>query len=341
MTGSHQPLLRWLAIIVVALLLIGCRKAPALSGGMFSPSGKYFAYTYMVVTINNYQRTGGRTVSTGWATNYLQVIDTDSGQKLLDKPLKSPCGYPRIGDVSETAVLVMCMASGGDTKRPPSPFVFDLATRRIGVDSKTVAARNPAGLLAGKSEVSANAGSRGQFIVNGSDGRRYRLDPQTGKSERVEGEFSPLVVGVFGFYQGCDLPDGLSERGDTRRYIQRGSDEGSPRSQEDFLKPEFVCADAWELHPLDTASDVDGGILVLSRTSTEEDQHMLLTLVDRATLRTRWSTPLPQTRGNWANQYGQEKFWRRNGRLLVANASQLLAIDPKTGRILRTTNLVE
>lgn len=332
---------RALALIACLFLLAGCRQAPALSGGMFSPSGKYFAYTYMVVTLYSHQRTGGRSVSTGSFKAYLQVIDTDTGQKLLDQPLKSPCGHPRIGDVSDTSVLVMCMAAGGDTKNPPSPFVFDLAARRIGVDSETVAARNPAGLLAGKTEVYANAASRGQFIVEGSDGRRYRLDPKTGKAERVGGAFSPLIVGVFGFYQGCGLPDGLSERGDARRYIQRGSDNDSPRSQDDFLKPEIVCADAWEMSPSAEASDVDGGILVLSRTSTEEDQHMLLTLVDRDTLKTRWSTPLPQTRGDWAGQFGQEKFWRRNGKLLVANASQLIVIDPKDGRILRATNLVE
>ena len=332
---------RMLALLACALLLASCKQAPAINGGMFSPSGKYFAYTTMVTTIYSYQRTGGRSVSTGTFKTYLQVIDTDTGQKLLDKPLKSPCSYPRIGDVSETAVLVMCMAAGEETKHPPSPFVFDIATRAIGVDSKTVAAGNPEGLLAGKTEVYANAGSRGQFIVEGSDGRKYRLGPQTGKAERVEGTFSPLVVGVFGFYQGCGLPDGLSEQGDSRRYIQRGFDAGSQRSQDDFLKPEFVCVDAWEISPSADASDVDGSILVLSRTNTEDAQRMLLTLVDRRTLKTRWSTPLPQTRGNWANQYEQEKFWQRNGQLLVANASQLMAINPKDGAILHTTQLLE
>lgn len=334
---------RWLMASLTAcvLLLAGCTQTPGLGGGMFSPSGKYFAYIYQVTTINSYQRTGARTVSSGWFTTYLQVIDTDSGQKLLDKPLKRPCGYARIGDVSETSVLVTCMAAGSDTKNPPSPLIFDIGTRAIAVGSKTVAANNPPGLLAGLYSTYRNAQTAGIFIVEGADGRKYRLDPQTGKAFRVSGEFEPLPAGISGFYQGCSLPQGLQEDGDTRRYIQRGWKQGSLRSQDDFLDPEFLCIDAWTFSPSEEASDIDGGFLVLSCSRTDNQQHKLLTLVDRATLKTRWSTSLPQPRGDWAGNFRAEKFARRNGQLLVANASLLLRIDPKNGRIVQTTHLVD
>ncbi len=330
-----------LALIACALLLAGCKQAPALSGGMFSPDGKYFAYIYEVTWITSYQRTGGRTVSSGSFQPYLQVIDTDTGQKLLAQPLKPDCSYPRIGDVNASFVLVTCSAAGSDTKDKPAPFVFDLATRKVDVDSKTVAARNPGGLLGGADSTFRNPAAPATFVLEGNDGRKYQLDPQTGAATPVRGEVDRLESGISGFYQGCDLPEGLSESGDTRRYIQRGSKEDGLRSQDDFLDPEFLCVGSEQRDILATATDIDGGFLVLSHTSTRDAQNKLLSLLDRTTLKTRWRAPLPQPRGDWANRFDSEKFSQRNGQLLVANTSQLLVIDPKDGRILRNIPLVD
>jgi len=329
---------RLLVLAACALLLAGCRQAPALSGGMFSAGGKYFAYVYVVRWIHSYQRTGGRTVSTGTFRPYLQVIDTDSGRKLLERPLQPDCSYPRIGDVNESHVLVTCMAAGRDTRDRPAPFVFDLATGKVRVDSGTVAERNPGGLLGGADSTFRDPAAPEALIVEGKDGRNYRLDPSSGVATVTSGELVRLQSGISGFHQACHLPAGLHESGGTRRHIERDK---ALRSQDDFLDPRFLCVDSGQRDSLAVATDIDGGLLVLSRTSTQDAQDKLLTLLDRTTLKTRWSTPLPQPRGDWAGRFDSEKFARRGRRVLVANASRLLDIDLASGRILRDTALVD
>lgn len=340
MAASMQTRWRWqlLVLAACAVLLAGCRQAPALSGGMFSPGGQHFAYVYRVTWIHSYQRSGGRTVSSGSFRSYLQVIDTDSGRKLLDRPLRPDCGYPRIGDVNESHVLVTCMAAGRDTREKPAPFVFDLATGKVRVDSGTVAERNPGGLLGGADSTLRDPAAPEAFILEGNDGRNYRLDPSSGVATVTSGELVRLESGISGFHQACHLPAGLHESGGTRRYVERDK---ALRSQDDFLDPQYLCVDSGHRDSLAAATDIEGGLLVLSRTSTQDAQDKRLTLLDRSTLKTRWSTPLPQPRGDWAGRFDSEKFVRRGRRVLVANASRLLDIDLASGRILRDTALVD
>lgn len=83
MMGTHQSLLRHLVFIACAALLAACshigRQVPTVFQGKFSPSGKYYAYIYQSVFIFSYQRTGGRSVSNGSLTYYLQVVDSSTG----------------------------------------------------------------------------------------------------------------------------------------------------------------------------------------------------------------------------------------------------------------------
>ena len=64
-------------------------------------------------------------------------------------------------------------------------------------------------------------------------------------------------------------------------------------------------------------------------------------MVDAETLATRWSTPLPQPRGDWANGFDNEQFVLRGKQLLVANSSQLLLVDLDNGALLRNVSLLE
>ena len=344
MMPSLIPALRRLFLIATALLLLAAcsqigRQDPKVFKGQFSPSGKYYAYIYYSVFITSYQRRGGSSVSNGILTNYLQVIDTEAGQKLLLKPLKLrkfDCQYPNIGAVSDAYVLISCRGKDG---KAAAPMVFSIEARTISLTSKALVERNP-GLAIDRVESWAfyrRAQTPDALFVEGKDGRKYQIDPRSGTAQLATGELER--VDLMDSLRG-DLPKGLRESGDTRRFIERDGHGVKLRSQSDFLAPKFLALTAVTGSP-ESATLYAGGFLVLSRTEKDSGQHKLLTMVDAGTLATRWSTPLPQLRGDWANDFDTEQFVLRGKQLLVANSSQLLLVDLDSGALLRDVSLLE
>ena len=343
MPPAGPTLRRLLTIATCALLLAACsmigRQDPKVFKGQFSPSGKYYAYIYYSVFMTSYQRNGGRTVSSGILTNYFQVIDTETGQKLLLKPLKLKkfdCQYPSIGAVSDAYVLVSCRGEDG---KGAAPMVFSIEARTVTLTRKGVVERNP-GLAIDHVESWAfyrRAQTPGAFFVEGNDGRKYQLDPQSGIAKLADGEFER--VDLMNSLDG-DLPKGLREAGETRRFIERSGYGDKPRSQSDFLEPKYLALGAGTGHS-EPATLYAGGFLVLSKTVKDSGQNKLLTMADAETLATRWSTPLPQPRGDWANGFDTEQFVLRGKQLLVANSSQLLLVDLDNGALLRNVSLLE
>ena len=342
MMGTHQSLLRHLVFIACAALLAACshigRQVPTVFQGKFSPSGKYYAYIYQSVFIFSYQRTGGRSVSNGSLTYYLQVVDSSTGQKLLAKPLKPrafDCTYPQLGAVSEAHVLIACSNSKGQAQ---APFVFSIATQQVTLTGKAIAERNPALGGVHGTDFYRSREQLSAFIMEASDGRKYQLNPDSGTAQPVTGDFERLDIDdpLRG-----ELPKSLREAGDGRRYIEVAARGQSRRSTEDFLRPKYLMLGHDTEDHFSPATQVDGGFLVLSNTVKDSGQHKLLSLVDAATLATRWSTPLPQQRGDWANGFDNEQFVQQGNQLLVANSSQLLRMDLLTGQITRNVDLVD
>ncbi len=342
MTGARQPLLRRLAIVAVALLLAACsqmgRQEPTVFKGQFSPSGRYYAYIYHSVFIFSHQRTGGRTVSNGSLTNYLQLVDTRAGRKLLAEPLKldaDVCRFPSLGAVGESQVLIACRDDGGKAQ---APMVFSIAAQTVTLDGAAIRARNPGvNLTVEGADFYRRREQLDAFFVEAGDGRKYRLDPASGAAQPADGDF----VRVDSFQQTRGrLPESLSEAGDGRRYIEFAGHGQAQRSPQDFLDPKYLVIDLPQAESFPKATRIDGGILVLSDTEKNSSQHKLLALLDVTTLATRWSTPLPQSRGDWANSFDTEQFVRQGESLLLANASQLLRIDLKSGKIVSDTDLL-
>lgn len=339
----RQSIARLLALAACLTLLAGCsqigRQPPQVFGGMFSPSGRYYAYIYQSVFIFSYERKGGSSISRGSSTYYLQVIDTQGGNRLLERPIEPAdfdCSYPRIGDMTDAHVAISCSTGKGESL---SPLVFSIASGAIALTGADIRKRNPGSSMGGvgAGEFYRDERESGMFFMEGEDGRRYRLDPASGETQVAEGKFArvgnALVVDNW-----SGLPDGLSEQGDGRRYIERR--QGASvllRSRDDFLKPRYIVPAERDAG----APPVDGGLLVLSNTVKDSGQHKQLALLDAATLQTRWSTPLPQERGDWANRFDEEQCVRQGGDLLLANSSQLLRIDLATGAITRDIPLVD
>ena len=344
MVQLKQTVNSLLAIAAGVLLLASCsemgRQPAQVFQGDFSASGRYYAYIYHSTFIYSYERKGGSTTRRGSNTNYLQVVDTASGRRLLDKPLEidsSDCTFPQLGTANDAYVVIACQGHQGESL---APMVFSLASRTLTFTGAALLERNPGMALDGASftDFRRDPAQPDAVLFQGKDGRTYRLNPETGAAQVANGEFESFR-GISWQLDG-ELPKGLREAGDGRRYIARENDP-TQRTQVDFLKPQYLFLGAEDSMHERPATLFDGGMLVLSRTDKTSGQHKLLSLVDPATLAARWSTPLPQTRGDWANDFDTEQFVLQGESLLLANASQLLRIDLKTGKITRNVNLLE
>lgn len=333
-------------LLLCCVLLASCsaigRQEPKLFDGQFSASGKYYTYIYMSVFVFSYQRSGGRSSSSGIATYYLQIIDTQTGQKLLNKPIKLngfDCRFPHISAVSDDFVVLTCIQDNDG--KPQAPMVFSIAEQAITLDGKALRERNPSVPLAGagNTDLRRSRDQPGAFFVEAKDGRVYRLDPQSGATQVVEGRFEGVEPALI-VENWSGLPRGVGEVGDTRKRLEwRGR---GVRSQTDFLAPSYLVPHERSETDADAlAAFRRDGLLVLSRTEKDSGQHKLLLRLDVDTLATRWSTPLPQRRGDWGNSFDNEQVVRVGNRLLLANSSQLLEIDLETGEITRNVNLVD
>jgi hypothetical protein len=334
----------WLTVVASLALLGGCsvlgRQQPVLFEGKFSLSGRYYAYIYQETFIHSYSRRGGSSTSYGSFTHKLQVIDTQTGARLLDKPIAPKtfdCIYPQIGDVNDHYAVIACSAA---SSKAMAPAIFSIADKRITLDSADVAKRSDvasAGVDA--TDFQRSLSDPEAFIFEGQDGRLYRLDPNTGQAqptqeavERVDARMDEVLSGR--------LPRGLREEGSTRKVFVRESD--GVRSQDDFLDPKLLYfAENGEREAFPPATLINGGFLVLAPQSKDDKQHLSLTLVDASTLKTRWSTPLPQELPDWASRFETKQFLRQSETLLIANSSQLLRVDVGNGQILSNVSLID
>lgn len=344
MVRLRQVFIRRSAVVATMLLLASCsemgRQPAQVFQGDFSASGRYYPYIYHSTFIYAYERKGGSTTRRGSNTHYLQVVDTASGRKLLDEPLEidsSDCTFPQLGMASDAYVVLACRARSGEAL---APMVFSIASRTITLTGASLLERNPGMALDGASftDFRRDPKQPDAVLFQGKDGRTYRLNPETGTAQVANGTFEAFR-GISRQLDGR-LPKDLEEAGDGRRYITH-RDDPARRSQADFLEPQYLFLTAENGSYDSPATRIDGGFLVLSRTDKTSGQHKLLALVDADTLATRWSTPLPQRRGDWADNFDRERFLRQGNQLLIANASQLLKIDLASGKIVSNTDLVE
>lgn len=344
MVQLRQPAHRLLAIVAGLVLLVSCsemgRQPAQVFQGDFSASGRYYAYIYHSTFIYSYERKGGSTIRRGSNTNYLQVVDTASGRKLLDTPLEidsSDCTFPQLGMASDAYLVLAC---GGHTDESLAPMVFSIAANTVTQTGAALLERNPGMALDGTrfTDFRRDPAQPDAVLFQGKDGRTYRLNPETGIAQVATGTFESFR-GISRQLDGR-LPKDLEEAGDGRRYIVN-RDDPARRSQADFLEPEYLFLTAENGSHDSPATRIDGGFLVLSRTDKTSGQHKLLALVDADTLATRWSTPLPQRRGDWADNFDRERFLLQGNQLLIANASQLLKIDLASGKIVTNVDLVD
>ena len=328
--------LRYILCISVLVLLTfvvnGCsfmgNQPPKWQSGMFTPAGKYYVYTYGQVFVTQYSRKGGSTFSSGILTSYLQVIDCFSGKKLLEKPVKSE-EMIQIETIEGNQVALWSYKIGDGEY---SPAVFDLGTLKMKFSAEDLKNLNPNQPLKNVNTFFENTSKEPGILFEGDDGRKKRINPETGVITTISGDFKRVDMKSSDCYQTKNIVEGFGTTGGSRQKITKGNLK-NPQivSTDDFLKPEFLVIEKQTGHK-SQAVTYNNNLFILSPTVTTNEKLKELTMLDQNTLETKWILPLPQA-DQEMNAYSKERFFLHGSQLLVSNSTYVFVIDLEKGLI--------
>lgn len=330
--------------VLLAVSLAGCGVLGTQPGqwvsGMFTPDGKYYVYTYSSIFVTQYSRKGNVRHSQGVISYHLQAIECATGRKRYDEAPKLD-GHTVIMDVDGDRVWLISMLPGTGEQ---GPGLFSLSEGAMKFSLEDLVELNPGIPLANAYSFFTDTARPGLMAVEAGDGRRYAIDPGTGKLGPVQGELQPVerkdMTRQVLHYTNDDWPEGISEEGGTRKRLIM--DEGGISSTDDFIDPELVRA--WGstdvLHPAPPLVH-RGHIFVLAPMLTGSNTpEMQLAMLDLDSLRTSWKLTLPQDEQS-VGIYDKERFALVGDRLYLANSSHFLAIDATSGTVIDSLPLLK
>lgn len=324
-----------LELIAVLFLMNSCsemgKQPPIWESGMFSTDGKYYAYTYSELFVMQYSKRGGATFRSGISSYYLQVIDCTTGKKMIEQPVKSK-EMIRVQKIEGNNILLWTYTIG---KSLYSPAIFDMGTQKMKFTSEDLRSIN--------SDVPMNtvysyfnySNSQPGFIFEGDNGRKYIIDPNTGKTTIVSGEFERSEDQSSTCYQTVNSTKGYSRTNDSRQRITIGSSRNSMMSQDDFLEPKFLVINLISSIDEKPLTFYGNNIFIFSSISKTDKKEMQLSMLDKYSLMTKWNIILPQEVQE-RNNYNKERFALNGNKMYVANSTNLHIIDLDKGAIKAT-----
>jgi len=199
---KRPPVIVWIlsavvipaAVITVMFTTVPGKKAPDWHSGDFSPNGRYYAYIYLVYTVTGYSRTGNVQFISGSSTYYLQIIDCETGGKLLKKPVKFKL-EANILQVDDEYVWISTVdynRNAGDI------LMFDLRSLEMKFGAGDLASLNPDISFPQYNRFFLPLGGDDGYgpIFEATDGRKYRINPDSGRFSVVPGnDFRQLGAG--------------------------------------------------------------------------------------------------------------------------------------------------
>ena len=319
------------SLFLMMLLMLGCdfmgNQPPQWQSGMFTPDGKFYVYTYGQVFVTQYQKRGGSTFSSGILTSYLQVIDCASGKKMLEKPLKSK-EMINIETIEGNQVALWSYKLGDSQY---SPAVFDLGSLTMKFNAEDLKKLNPNIPMKNVNLYFANTSTQPGIIFEADDGRKYIINPETGKISTIAGDFERVDMKSNDCYQTDSSVKGYSKTSGTRQKITKGTWKSAEAiSTDDFIDPDFLTLDKNSQTNEAELTFYNNNFFILSPISTSGKKQMQISMLDKSTLKTQWIIELPQNETE-RNNYNHERFSLQGNKLYVANSTNVIVIDLDKG----------
>lgn len=321
--------------------VMGIKSTPVFQSGFFTEDGNYFVYTYQP-EVEKPDVDGSITMRGFAYPPYFQVIDCNTGKKLLKKPFDGE-KYNQLYVLWEQDGLVWLMKD--EYHKGNLIALYDLKANKFRFSFGELEKLNPEVSWRERNRYLLNTSSKKGLIVEANDLRNYLIDPNTGKAEIIQGRFDLLDFGYTSDYQVSNL--NFNKLYDTKQ-INGGresivSKKNMTVSADDFIEVQYLALSRNKKmpdHPEITF--YKDNFFVLSPVNADDKVKMELAMLDRNTLKTTWKLQLPQERlKTFTSHYGYERFFIKGDQLLASNNNYLMTVDLRSGKIVKQENLYE
>lgn len=321
--------------------LMGIKRTPVFQSGFFTEDGNYFVYTYQP-EVEKPDEDVSVTMHGFAYPPYFQVIDCNTGKKLLKQPFD--------GD-KDNQMYVLWEQDGlvwmlrREYHKGNSIALYDLEANKFRFGFGELEKLNPDVSWKENSRYLLNTTSKKGLIVKANDLRNYLIDPNTGRAEIIQGRFDPLDFSFTIDYQVSDL-SGNKQYEKEQINGSRESIIGKKNkvvSADDFIEVKYLTLSKNKKMPDEAPiTFYKDNFFVLSPVNADSKVNMELAMLDRNTLETVWKLQLPQERlKTFIPRYGYERFFIKGDQLLAGNNNYWMAVDLSSGKIVKQENLYE
>ncbi len=321
----------------------GMSNVPAFKTGIFSDDGRYFAYTY-TPEIEMPDVDASITIRGMGFPTYFQVMETATGKRMIDNPYKTGKS-DQLYVVWTQDDLVWLMESVYHEGNRLA--LYDMKANKFRFEFGELEKLNSSVDWKSTSRFFINTSAQKGLLLEANDKRNYRMDPNTGKAETVQGKLEMVNYNYADNFQVSDL----NGNKDFRKERLNGSREsitnekGEAISPDDFIEVNFLTLSKNKKHAAYSDAPLtyyQNYFFVLSPISSDNKIDMELTMLDKTTLKTAWKLQLPQKElKTMIPKYGYERFYIKGDQLLVTNNDYLMTIDLGNGTIAAKSNLYE
>lgn len=322
--------------------LMGLSNVPVFKTGVFSEDGNYFAYTYQPEIVKPDVDASITIRGMGFPT-YFQVMETATGKKLTDKQYKAAKSDQMyvVWTENNWVWLMKSVYHKGN-----QIALYDLKANKFHFDFGELEKLNPSVDWKSTNRFFINSSAQKGLLLEANDKRNYRIDPNTGKAETVQGKFE---IVDYNFAKDFQVSDRNSDRQYSKKQINGSrqsitTNNGKTVSQDDFIEVKYLTLTKSELSLGQDAplTYYKNNFFILSPLTSDNEKDMELAMLDKTTLKTIWKTQLPQKElKTFIPNYNFERFFIKGDQLLVTNNDYLMTIDLGNGKIVKQENLYE
>ncbi|HTN36227.1 MAG TPA: hypothetical protein VL053_04080 [Arachidicoccus sp.] len=326
-------------IMTLSLVFSACdklgRQPPEWVSGMFTPDGKYYVYTYAERFVIQYSKRGASSKTIGKLTYYLQAIHCATGKKVLETPWKSK------------EMLSICLLDATDIwlssfnlNGKPGIALFDLKKQQLRYSPDQLRSINPDLQRLGlEIKLFKNESDSPGLILEMYDGRQYRIDAGTGKTQTI----NPTTTRIFSqnsdCYQVTNSIKGITRNYSTRtKLFKKNKKDPDLASMDDFIDPAFLSLERKYYGDTKDLTHYRQNFFVLSAANTNNKKALVLSMLDVTTLQTKWSVQLPQEDAK-NKTYFKERFFLDGDKMYISSTSGLCLVDLKNGLVMATYSL--
>lgn len=322
---------------------MGVSNVPVFQSGVFSEDGNYFVYTYRL-EVEKPDVDGSITMRGFAYPTYFRVIETATG-KVVNKTYESG-KHDQMYVVCAEAnwVWLLKKVEGQESQIA----LYDLARQKFKYEFGELEKLNPSVDWKKTYSFYSNNSEQKGLILEANDKRYYRIDPNTGKTETVQGKFEMLNYIIANDFQVSDRSSDFDEDiiNGSRQSITTNS--GKTVSQDDFIEVNYLVLDKNKkvvpehYHEDPSITYYKNNFFVLSPLTSDNQKDMELAMLDKITLKTVWKLKLPQRElKTFTPNYGFERFFLKGNQLFATNNDYLMTINLENGKILKQEDLYE